>query len=252
MLKTAGSQAASYLGQIQVTEALLEARKFDAFNRMSAFVVHDLKNLVAQLSLLLRNAERHRSNPEFQRDMLLTVDNVVERMNKLMLQLRTGATPVEKPRPVNLEKLIRSVCLAKSEQNISIDTELNEGISAMGHADRLEHVIGHLVQNALDATRNGGRVVVRSRRENEAAVIEVTDSGVGMTAEFIRDRLFKPFQTTKATGMGVGVYESSQYVMELGGRILVDSTPDVGTRVCVVLPLVDDAAGPKLEPKEAA
>ena len=252
LLKTAGSQAASYLGQIQATEALLEARKFDAFNRMSAFVVHDLKNLVAQLSLLLRNAERHSNNPEFQRDMLLTVVNVVERMNKLMLQLRTGATPVEKPRPVNLEKIIRSVCVAKSEQNASIDVDLTSGISAMGHADQLEHVIGHLVQNALDATSARGKVVVRSRRENGAAVIEVTDTGVGMTPEFIRDRLFRPFQTTKETGMGVGVYESSQYVTGLGGQILIDSTPDVGTRVRVVLPLGHDAVTPKLEPKEAA
>src|SRR5207237_3629080 len=102
LLKTAGSQAASFIATMRATEALLEARKFDSFNRMSAFVVHDLKNLVAQLSLLLRNAERHRSNPEFQRDMLMTVGNVVERMNKLMLQLRSGATPVEKQRPVDL------------------------------------------------------------------------------------------------------------------------------------------------------
>ena len=104
LLKTASRQAASYLGHIRATEALLEARKFDAFNRMSAFVVHDLKNLVAQLSLMLRNAERHRNNPEFQRDMLATVQNVVEHMNKLMLQLRTGTAPVEKPRLVDLEE----------------------------------------------------------------------------------------------------------------------------------------------------
>jgi putative PEP-CTERM system histidine kinase len=252
LLKTAGRQAASYLGQIQVTEALLEARKFDAFNRMSAFVVHDLKNLVAQLSLLLRNAERHRSNPEFQRDMLMTVGNVVERMNKLMLQLRTGATPVEKPRPVDLETIIREVCLAKSDQTVSIDMDLTSGISAMGHADQLEHVIGHLVQNALDATGGRGKVAVRLRRDGEAAVIEVTDNGVGMTPEFVRDRLFKPFQTTKTTGMGVGVYESSQYVTERGGRILVDSTANVGTRVRVVLPLGHDTAASTLEPKEAA
>src|SRR5205814_3506813 len=252
LLKTAGSQAASYLGQIQATEALLEARKFDAFNRMSAFVVHDLKNLVAQLSLLLRNAERHRSNPEFQRDMLMTVGNVVERMNKLMLQLRTGATPVEKPRPVDLETVIRDVCVAKSEHNASIEMDLTPGISAMGHTDQLEHVIGHLVQNALDATDGRGKVTVRLRRDDDAAVIEVTDSGVGMTQEFVRDRLFKPFQTTKATGMGVGVYESAQYVTERGGRIVVDSTPDGGTRVRVVLPLGHDAAAANLKPKEAA
>jgi putative PEP-CTERM system histidine kinase len=252
LLKTAGRQVASYLGHIQATEALLEGRKFDAFNRMSAFVVHDLKNLIAQLSLLLRNAERHRDNPAFQRDMLMTVDNVVERMNKLMLQLRTGATPVDKPRPVNLEKIIRNVCQAKSEQKSAIAMNLVPDVSAMGHADQLEHVIGHLVQNAIDATGGSGEVTVLLRRENEAAVIEVTDNGVGMTPEFVRDRLFRPFQTTKNAGMGVGVYESSQYVTELGGRIMVESVPDAGTRVRVVLPTGQVAPAANLEPKEAA
>jgi putative PEP-CTERM system histidine kinase len=252
LLKTAGRQAASYLGQIQATEALLETRKFDAFNRMSAFVVHDLKNLIAQLSLLLKNAERHRNNPAFQRDMLMTIGNVVERMNRLMLQLRTGATPVEKPRPVNLETVIRQVCGAKSGQHATIDVELASGISAMGHPDQLEHVIGHLVQNALDATAGEGKVSVQLRRDADAAVIEVADSGIGMTQEFVRDRLFKPFQTTKPTGMGVGVYESSQYVAALGGRIVVDSAPNVGTRVRVVLPLGHDTTPPDLKPKEAA
>jgi len=252
LLKTAGRQAASHLAQIQLTEALLEARKFDAFNRMSAFVVHDLKNLVAQLSLMLRNAERHRNNPAFQRDMLMTVGNVVERMNKLMLQLRTGARPVEQPRSVDLQSVIRSACAAKSDQNASIDMDLAVGIYGVGHMDRLEHVIGHLVQNALDATTGRGRVSVRLRRDDNTAVIEVTDSGVGMTPEFVRDRLFKPFQTTKAAGMGVGMYESAQYVTGVGGQILVDSTPDVGTRVRVVLPLGHDTAAPTMEPKEAA
>ena len=252
LLKTAGRQAASHLAQIQLTEALLEARKFDAFNRMSGFVVHDLKNLVAQLSLMLRNAERHRSNPAFQRDMLMTVGNVVERMNKLMLQLRTGAKPVEQPRSVDLQSVIRSACAAKSDQNASIDMDLAVGIYGVGHMDRLEHVIGHLVQNALDATTGRGRVSVRLRRDDNTAVIEVTDSGVGMTPEFVRDRLFKPFQTTKAAGMGVGMYESAQYVTGVGGQILVDSTPDVGTRVRVVLPLGHDTASPTMEPKEAA
>jgi putative PEP-CTERM system histidine kinase len=252
LLKTAGRQAASYLGQIQMTEAMLEARKFDAFNRMSAFVVHDLKNLIAQLSLLLRNAERHRNNPAFQLDMLMTVGNVVERMNKLMLQLRTGTRPVEKPRPVNLEAIIRSVCAAKSDQNASIGMELTAGIHGIGHPDQLEHVIGHLVQNALDATAGSGTVSVRLQRDDGAAMIEVKDSGVGMTPEFVRDRLFKPFQTTKATGMGVGMYESSLYVAELGGRILVDSTPNAGTRVRVLLPLGHATVSPTLEPNEAA
>src|SRR6185437_6460398 len=114
LLKTASRQAASYLGQIRASEALLEARKLDAFNRMSAFVVHDLKNLVAQLSLMLKNAKRHHDNPAFQADMLGTVEHVVERMNALMLQLRTGAEPVDQPRAVDLEAVVRRACAAKS------------------------------------------------------------------------------------------------------------------------------------------
>lgn len=252
LLKTAGRQAASYLGQIQAAEALLEARKFEAFNRMSAFVVHDLKNLVAQLSLLLKNAERHRNNPEFQRDMLMTVGNVVERMNHLMLQLRTGTDPVEKPRPVDVESVIRRVCLAKSQQRVSIEMDLIPAICTMGHEDRLEHVIGHLIQNGLDATSGEGRVTVRLRREDDAVVIEVADCGVGMSQEFVRHQLFKPFQTTKNTGMGIGVYESSQYVTELGGRLLVDSKPNAGTLVRVFLPLAGEAVSASVEPTEAA
>jgi putative PEP-CTERM system histidine kinase len=236
LLKTAARQAASYLGQLQATEALLEARKFDAFNRMSAFVVHDLKNLVAQLSLMLSNAERHRDNPEFQRDMLSTVEHVVERMNRLMLQLRAGAAPVENARPVDLAVLVRRVCAAKAGSESRIELDLTAGVTTVGHEDRLEHVIGHLVQNAIDATAGGGRVSVRLHRNDGAAIVEVADTGIGMSREFVRDRLFKPFQTTKPEGMGIGVYESSQYVAALGGQMTIDSEPGRGTRVRVLLP----------------
>jgi len=239
LLKTASRQAASFLGHIAATEALLESRKFEAFSRMSAFVVHDLKNLVAQLSLMLKNSERHRDNPEFQRDMLTTVEHVVGRMHHLILQLRTGATPVEKPRLTDLEALVRRVCTGKASQVAPIDLELTPGITTVGHEDRLDHVIGHLVQNALDATATGGSITVKLGRDGPCAVLEVTDSGVGMTPEFVRDRLFKPFETSKADGMGIGVYESTQYVASLGGQILVDSTLGAGTRVRVVLPCGD-------------
>jgi putative PEP-CTERM system histidine kinase len=249
LLKTASRQAASYLGQIRATEALLEARKFDAFNRMSAFVVHDLKNLVAQLSLMLKNFERHAANPEFQRDMLSTVEHVVGRMNGLMLQLRTGTTPVENARLIELGVILRRVCAAKSGSGVPVDAELIPGVFAMGHEDRLEHVIGHLIQNAIDATPTGGHVSVRLRLDGNFAVLEVIDTGVGMSAEFVRERLFKPFQTTKSEGMGIGVYESSQYVAGLGGQILVESTPGTGTRVRVLLPSTNpaDAVSPAMK-----
>jgi putative PEP-CTERM system histidine kinase len=235
LLKTAGKQAASYLAYALATEALLEARKFESFNRMSAFVVHDLKNLIAQLQLLLRNAERHRENPDFQRDMLSTVEHVVGRMNQLMMQLRSGETPFERPRPVDLAVVVRRVELSRAAGRSGLEIEAPNGVVVFGHEDRLERVIGHLVQNAFDASDENPRIVLRVAREGDDAVIEVSDRGRGMAPDFVRDRLFKPFQTTKAGGMGIGAYESQQYVNELGGQILVASTPDEGTSVRVVL-----------------
>jgi putative PEP-CTERM system histidine kinase len=236
LLKTASRQAAGFLAQLRATELLLEARKFDAFNRMSAFVVHDLKNLVAQMSLMLKNATRHSGNPEFQADMLQTVEHVVSRMNGLMLQLRTGAPSVGNPRLVNLETVVRRVCSAKAPSQMSIEVDVPSDLDVLSHDDRLEHVIGHLIQNAIDASLPEGGIRVSARSEGDAVTIIVADKGVGMSPEFIRDRLFKPFQTTKATGMGIGVYESAQYIASLGGELLVDSCPGGGTEVRVRMP----------------
>jgi putative PEP-CTERM system histidine kinase len=244
LLKTASRQAASYLGHTQVAEALLEARKFDAFNRMSAFVVHDLKNLVAQLSLMLRNAQRHRDNPAFQADMLETVQHVVGRMNALMLQLRHGTESSENVRNVDIDAIVRGVCAAKRDARVMIDVESPADALAAGHEQRLEHVMGHLIQNAIDASPAGSVVSVRVEPGERFVTIVVADRGEGMTQEFVRDRLFKPFQTTKASGMGIGVYESARYVRSLGGEIQVDSRPGSGTSVRVLLPRRELASEP--------
>lgn len=236
LLKAAGRQAASYLVQLRSAEELIEARKFDSFNRMSAFVVHDLKNLVAQLQLLLRNSSRHIDKPEFRQDMLQTVEHVVERMNQLMLQLRSGAAPVDKPRPVNLSALVRKIENMRADRQPGLEVDAEPGVFAIGHEDRLERVIGHLVQNAFEAAPVDPRVQLRVRQEDGRAIVEVDDNGAGMSPDFIRNRLFKPFQTTKSMGMGIGAYESQQYVTTLGGRITVDSALNVGTRFRVELP----------------
>jgi putative PEP-CTERM system histidine kinase len=249
LLRAASRQAASYLGQVMADEALIEARKFDAFNRMSAFVVHDLKNLVAQLSLMLKNAQRHRDNPAFQLDMLSTVEHVVGRMNGMMLQLRIGTQPVENVRHVQLDAVLRRACAAKSASPVRINLERAEPLVTLGHEDRLERVIGHLLQNAIDASEPSGLISVRLEPDERFALIAVSDNGIGMTPEFIRDCLFKPFQTTKPSGMGIGVYESAQYIAGLGGEMRVDSRPGDGTDVRVRLPRIDpfqDAASPAL------
>jgi hypothetical protein len=241
LLKTAARQLGSFLAQIRASEALLEARKFEAFNKMGAFVVHDLKNLVAQLSLLLTNAERHRHNPRFQEDMLGTVRHVVERMNRMLSQLSTGSRAEEALRPLHAAALVERVVRGKAEQRTDIRVRSSGDVHILGHEQRWERVIGHLVQNALDATREGGSLEVAVFAEDGHAVLEVVDTGCGMSEDFVRERLFRPFQTTKATGMGIGAFETAQYVKEMGGRLEAHSRPGAGTRIRVILPLQQPA-----------
>ena len=239
LLKTAGRQAATFLAQMQATEALLESRKFDSFNRMSAFVVHDLKNILTQLSLVVRNAERHADNAEFQKDMLSTVSHSVDRMRQLMLQLREGATTADPFSGVRLDQIAERIQRSKIASRPAVDLTIHEKVSIRGQEERIERVIGHLVQNALDATDAQGKVWMTVGREAGMAQIEVGDTGQGMSAEFIRERLFKPFQTTKQAGMGIGAYESRQYIQELGGEITVESEENIGTRFRVRLPILE-------------
>jgi putative PEP-CTERM system histidine kinase len=239
LLKTASRQAAGHLAQMQATEALLEARKFEAFNRMSAFVVHDLKNIVTQLSLMLKNAERLRDNREFQQDMLLTVESSLAKMRQLMLQLREGKPAAGGGAGVELYPIVQKLrSLAKARGRV-LEVARIKRLATRGHEDRLERVLGHLVHNALDATGDEGRVWISVQRDRGQVCIEVGDNGVGMSEEFVRTRLFKPFASTKRSGMGVGSYESAQYVRELGGRIEVESAPGEGTVVTVLLPLFE-------------
>jgi putative PEP-CTERM system histidine kinase len=243
LLKTAARQVGSFLAQVQASEALLEARKFESFNRMTAFVVHDLKNLVAQLSLLLKNAERHRHNPRFQEDMLATVRHVEERMNKLLEQLSTGSRGEESLRPIQLAKVVERVVAAKKAARADIAVQgADAAVATIGYEQRFERVLGHLVQNAIDATQPSGEVRISVGAEGRNAVIEICDSGCGMSEAFVRERLFRPFQTTKGNGMGIGVFEAAQYTKDMGGRIEVDSHPGAGTRLRLMLPLERDGA----------
>ena len=247
LLKTASRQAASFLAQMVATEALLEVRKFDAFNRMSAFVVHDLKNIVTQLSLMMKNARRLHDNPEFQQDMLDTVDNSLEKMRQLMAQLREGSTPAGTAFGVDLVSVARRVEALATSRGRALEFRCLQPAIARGHEDRIERVIGHLVLNALDASDVQDQVWLSLDTQGDRARIVVGDTGHGMSAEFIRDQLFKPFQSTKPTGMGIGAYESSQYIQELGGKISVVSELQRGTEVTLLIPLFHGSVGSDLD-----
>jgi putative PEP-CTERM system histidine kinase len=240
LLKTAARQAAAHLAQARAAEALTVARQFESFNRASAFVVHDIKNLVAQLSLLLANAAKHKHKPEFQEDMLATIESSVARMNRMLAKL-SEAPDASATERVELDDLLDEVI--RSKHGFSLKPSLDKqasGLGVRGDRERLVRVIGHIVQNAIEATPYTGRVDVRLARQDDWAVISVTDTGAGMDETFIRERLFRPFASTKGTGMGIGAYESRAYIQELGGDIHVASQPGQGTCFTLRLPLLPD------------
>ena len=245
VLKIAGSQAASYLAHRESLDSLMVSRQFESFNRMSTFIVHDLKNLVFQLSLLLSNAEKHRANPAFQEDMLGTLDHSVQKMKTLLQKLALGEA-LDTPAPLRLDGLLRQAVAAKASLAPAPRLEIVDAeLTVLAHRARLERVLGHLIQNAIEATASDGSVAVRLLRERQSAVVELDDTGQGMSEQFIRERLFKPFDSTKTAGMGIGVFESREYIREVGGSLEVRSAPQVGTTFRVILPLhVPVEAGP--------
>jgi putative PEP-CTERM system histidine kinase len=243
LLKTAARQATAHLAQARAAEALTVARQFESFNRASAFVVHDIKNLVAQLSLLLANAAKHKHKPEFQEDMLATIESSVARMNRMLLKLRE-APDASASGIVDLADMLNDVIASKNAFSLKPSLEiLGQELRVKGDRERLVRVVGHIVQNAIEATPYTGRVDVKLAQQDDWAVITVTDTGVGMDDNFIRERLFRPFASTKGTGMGIGAYESRAYIQELGGGIQVTSQPGRGTIFTLSLPLmpVDEA-----------
>ncbi len=242
LLKTASQQAASYLVLDETARKLAEARQFEGFNRLSAFVIHDLKNLIAQLTLVVRNAEKHSGNPEFLKDAIGTVDHAVGKMNRLMAQLKNAGS-AENHQSVDLERLLKSVVASRSAQMPVPALELVETASVSANKDRLYAAIEHVIQNGQDAATAKGGVNVCLQIERNRAIVKVEDNGCGMDELFIRDRLFKPFETTKGlTGMGIGAYESKEYLHSLGGELKVVSTVGEGTVFQIELPL-EELAG---------
>ncbi|MCI0666935.1 MAG: PEP-CTERM system histidine kinase PrsK [Methylococcaceae bacterium] len=231
ILKTAGIQAASYLALEDAVSALFEARQFEGFNRLSAFVIHDLKNVIAQLTLVVRNAERHKDNPEFMADAIKTIEHSVDKMNRLMSQLK-NAGPAGSSRELSVKDVLLSVIRSRARQKPKPAIDLLDDANPIVRADedRLYSAFEHIIQNAQEAAGKSGTVRVTLQSGQNTAIVEVKDSGHGMDEPFIRSRLFKPFDTTKGlTGMGIGAYESREYIRSLGGELNVISKVGAGS-----------------------
>ncbi|HSQ99531.1 MAG TPA: XrtA/PEP-CTERM system histidine kinase PrsK [Sphingomicrobium sp.] len=240
LLRTAGNQAASSLAEAVGQEALANAQRFEEFNRRFAFILHDIKNLVSQLSLLARNSERHADNPEFRADMIATLQSSVGKMNELLARLAPqSAARVQRIQSQPLRPVL-SAAIAARRRDRDVQLLGDAGLVAAVDPDALEQAIGHLLENALDAS-SGTPVIVRVEQQAGSIAIAITDEGVGMDGDFIRNRLFQPFASTKPGGFGIGAFEARSLITAMGGRLSVDSRPGHGTTFTVILPAAEPA-----------
>lgn len=256
LLLTIGRQCAGYLALLKANEDLVDARQFEAFNRLSAYVVHDLKNIVAQLSLINSNADRHKDNPAFVDDAFATVKNAASKMNRMLGQLRQGRMDGGDNQKIELDTMLVKVVRDHSEalpmpELLTVDTV--GAMTVVANEDRLSAVIGHLVQNAQEASSDDGFVRLKLLQEGDFAIVEIQDNGCGMDATFQRERLFRPFDTTKGNaGMGIGVYESREFILGLGGQLDVQSALGEGTTFTIRLKREDSHAQDPVQGTQAS
>jgi putative PEP-CTERM system histidine kinase len=243
LLRTAGRHVGMHINQAESDKRLAESSQFGTYNRLTAFLMHDLNNLIAQQSLVVKNAERFRENPKFVDDAIDTIANSVSRMKRLMEQLSNGSSTPKKRKTDLREAIERAVKRCELRQPVPQLAIGEEPIDVQADPERLTTIIEHLVRNAQDATKKDGRISVEATTGNGEAHIAIRDNGCGMSPEFIRDRLFRPFDSTKGSqSMGIGAYQARDYVRALGGQIEVSSELGVGTTFAVRLPL--DGQGP--------
>ncbi len=244
-------QCASFLAENTATSALEETRQFARFNRQYAFVAHDLKNIISQLSMMMKNFDRHADNPDFRRDMVETVRHAVGRMERLldrMARLAAGESAPDTPELVRLDDLLgreaarRDGAAGQAAIAFHMAPEAR-GLTIRVVPERLLDILDHLLANAREAAGAEGHVSLRLARSERDAIIDIIDDGPGMTADFIRERLFTPFRSTKAHGLGVGAYQCREFAREMGGDLEVISSPGSGTTMRLRLPLVDSNKG---------
>jgi len=238
LLRAVGRQAAGYIALDQAARQLAQAQQFEAYNRFAAFMMHDLKNLIAQQSLVVQNAARHRGNPEFFDDAISTIENSVRRMSRLLEQLKRGET-LGTTRRVNVVEVCgETVRRCADRSPAPVLGAVDPSLEVLASPERLGMVLEHVIRNAQDATPAHGRVEVEVRHVAQQAIIVVADTGRGMDAAFIRERLFQPFHSTKGSaGMGIGAFQTREFARMSGGEVHVESELGRGTRFVIALPL---------------
>lgn len=243
LIRLMADQIASYLSEEMAAQALNDARAFDDFNRRFAFVLHDVKNVAHQLNLTLDNAKRHRNNPAFYDTLLSTLAAMDHRLRGLIQAVRKSA--INSAELTDLNDLVVSVVEECGDARLSADLAPN--LVAPVDAMKLGGVLRHLIDNALealpdDAPYGKNLVKIELRPQGELAIITITDQGGGMSDEFIANKLFRPFATTKANGLGIGLVQAKSTIEAMNGALSVQSQLNAGTVITLRLPLSNKPA----------
>ena len=236
LLRVVGQQLASYLAEQAGQQALMDASRFDEFNRRMAFVMHDIKNLASQLSLLATNAQKHAENPEFRADMLVTLRKSSEKLNVNLARLgRYGSGPVDAISEVDLADTAKALEERFAPSHPVVVTSSRQA-TVLADAEGLEQALIHLVQNAIDASAGNAPIHISVSGDALQGTLDIVDAGCGMSPEFVRTGLFKPFVSSKQGGFGIGAFEAREMIKAMGGRLQVESREGVGTRFSIQLP----------------
>lgn len=237
LLSAIAKQLGNFISLNEANDKLAESKQFDAFNQMSAFLVHDLKNIQAQLALITSNATLHRDNPEFIEDVFETVESATQRLAKVLAQLRNKQVAQSTSQKVNLGDIIERVVKQRNVVQPTVLFENENKYLATIDQERFFSVINHLIQNAQEATAIDGQVEITIEKNLDRINIIVSDNGCGMSESFIKNRLFKPFDTTKGNaGMGIGVFEARQFFESELGSLKAESVEGQGTKMIICLP----------------
>jgi putative PEP-CTERM system histidine kinase len=239
LVKTIADQAAASLLNLRLSEHLRQAKELEAFQSMSAFFMHDLKNLASKLSLVTRNLPVHLDNPEFRSDALRTISQSVSKINSMSSRLSLLSQKLDlTPKEANLNELIAGTLLELKEY---IKAPVSQDLGTLPlislDRDQIHKVLENLLMNANDALGSDGQIKIATCCQENWAEITVRDNGCGMSREFMEKFLFRPFQTTKKQGMGIGLYHCKTIIEAHNGRIEGESEEGKGTTFRVLLPV---------------
>ena len=239
LLKCIGDQVAASLLKLRLTEEIMERKELEAFQTISAFFIHDLKNAASTLGLMLQNLPTHFDNPAFRQDAFRGIGSAADRINDLINRMNALRHELRlKPVEVDINQLVTE---ALANLNGTLDAELvtkfDQVPKILADREQLRSVFTNLLLNARDAVGPNGRITLETTRQGDWVALSVSDNGCGMSEDFIKNSLFRPFRTTKKKGLGIGMFQAKMIIEAHSGNIQVESAIGSGTVFRILLPL---------------